>query len=162
VAFGACARCSRGHRLGGRLITVAALCERRIKKNRQFSTDVSEKRICLALICHLIIFRSKLKIAQRFNAGHYAFPFVESHRTTESFFRPSRDSIFTSLPNRALKRWAIVKLVPPLPRRIRASETAPQAGSRAATLNRYGETSAPFLQGKPLASHETLTASPTD
>ena len=35
---------------------------------------------------------------------------------TESFFRPSQDSIFTSLANRALRRWAIVKLAPSLPR----------------------------------------------
>src|SRR5438876_3194886 len=29
--------------------------------------------------CHLITFRSELKIAQRFNAGHSAFLIVESH-----------------------------------------------------------------------------------
>jgi hypothetical protein len=29
---------------------------------------------------HLIIFRRVLTIAQRFNAGHYAYLFVESHR----------------------------------------------------------------------------------
>jgi hypothetical protein len=34
---------------------------------------------------HLIIFRSELKIAQRFNAGHYAFLFVESHRDDREF-----------------------------------------------------------------------------
>jgi hypothetical protein len=50
-----------------------------------------------------------LTIAQRFNAGHYAFVFVLSPiGTTETFFRPLRDSTITSLPNPALKRWAIV------------------------------------------------------
>jgi len=41
--------------------------------------------------------------------------------TTENFFRPLRDSIFTSLLNPALKRWAIFKLVPPV-RKIKARQ----------------------------------------
>jgi hypothetical protein len=34
---------------------------------------------------HLITFPPELKIAQRFNAGHYAFLFVESHLDDREF-----------------------------------------------------------------------------
>jgi hypothetical protein len=39
----------------------------------------------LILLRHLIVFWSELKIAQRFNAGQYAFLFVESHWDGRTF-----------------------------------------------------------------------------
>jgi hypothetical protein len=52
-------------------------------------------------LSHLIIFRSELTIAQRFNAGHYAFLFVESHRDDRDFlsFFAGLDLHFISKPS---------------------------------------------------------------
>jgi hypothetical protein len=59
------------------------VCEGRSLENR-FAQKIAEL-VRFHLKPHLIIFWSQLKIAQRFNAGHSAFLFVESHRDDREF-----------------------------------------------------------------------------
>jgi hypothetical protein len=69
--------------------------------------------------------RAELKIAQCFNAGHRAVA-GDTARHDKKGIRPTDPGFLSSLvgldlrfvTNPALKRWAIVKLVPPLPSRI--------------------------------------------
>jgi hypothetical protein len=75
----------------------------------------------ILLKSHLIIFQSELKIAQRFNAGRHALSLLSPIGTAESFFRPSRGlhlHVITKPSPENFRGWVIVKLVPPLPRRI--------------------------------------------
>src|SRR5438874_7798454 len=51
----------------------------------------------------------ELTIAQRFNAGHYAFLFVESHWDDRDFLSSLAGLDLHFIPNPALKRWATLE-----------------------------------------------------
>jgi hypothetical protein len=87
------------------------LGEKEQRLNAQRSTLNSEEDWNAA------IFRSKLKITQRFNAGQYAFLFVESHRDNREFLSSlaGLDLYFITKPS--VKTLGIVKLMPPVRRK---------------------------------------------